>query len=335
MVRLGRRRQMERQEVGAGADLVERQQLDAHALGDLARDERIVGDDPHPEGAGALRHLLADAAEAGDAERLAAQLGAEEALLLPLAVLHRPIGGGHAAGERQHQGAGVLGDADAVRARRVDDENAARAGGGHVDVVDAGAGAGDDPELRRRGQQVGGDLRRAADEQRVGVRQRGREFRRRAAAPRVDLPAGLGAEQLERRCRQVVGDDYLDQGLVRLGGLWAEAADVSSLDSICRWSESGCRSRACPSAGTPSRMTVKISPSVWPCFQSASVRSDGVGFSSAPALPSPLPLVAVARRALRIVQFLARRRSTRATPRPGSSTSPLVVRVCVCGCRRT
>src|SRR5215207_896579 len=41
----------------------------------------------------------------------------------------------------------------------------------------------------------------------------------------------------------------------------------------------------------PSRMTVKMSPSVCPCFQSPSVRSDGVGFSIAPALPSPLPAV--------------------------------------------
>src|SRR5204863_2694144 len=38
-------------------------------------------------------------------------------------------------------------------------------------------------------------------------------------------------------------------------------------------------------------MTVKMSLSVWPCFQSPSVRSDGVGFSIAPALPSPLPAV--------------------------------------------
>ena len=70
-----------------------------------------------PNDARALRDFLADAAEAGDAERLAAQLGAEEALLLPLAVLHRAVGGRNRARQRQHQRAGVLGDADAVGAR--------------------------------------------------------------------------------------------------------------------------------------------------------------------------------------------------------------------------
>ena len=137
---------MKRQEVCGSAHLVEREQRDAHALGNLAGDKGIVGDDAHPEGTGALRHLLADPSKARDAKGLAAELGAEKALLLPLGILHGPIGRGHASGERQHQRTGVLGDADAVRARRVDDENAARAGGGHVDVVDAGAGAGDDPQ---------------------------------------------------------------------------------------------------------------------------------------------------------------------------------------------
>src|SRR5204863_7156354 len=92
MARLGRRRQVQRQIVGRGADLVERQELDAEPRRDFRRDVRIVRDDAHAERARALRNLLADAAQAGDAERLAAQLGAEEALLLPPGVLHRAIG---------------------------------------------------------------------------------------------------------------------------------------------------------------------------------------------------------------------------------------------------
>ena len=127
--------------------------------------------------------------EAGDAEGLAAELGAEEPLLLPLGVLHRPIRRRNAAGERQHQGAGVLRDADAVRTRCVDDENAPRACRGDVDVVHAGAGAGDDAEFRRRQEQIGRHLGRAADEQGVRVGQRRRELRCRPAALRIDLPA--------------------------------------------------------------------------------------------------------------------------------------------------
>ena len=163
-------------------------------------------DDAHAERARALRHFLADAAEAGDAERLAAQLGAEEALLLPLAGLHRLVGGRHRARERQHQRAGVLGDADAVGAGRVDDEDAAAAGGRHVDVVDAGAGAADDAELGGRGEQILRDLGRAADEQCVGVGEILGEIGGAPAGSGVDLPA-FGAEQFERRFRQIVGDD--------------------------------------------------------------------------------------------------------------------------------
>ena len=106
-------------------------------------------DDAHAERRGAARHLLADAAEAGEAERLVANLLAEELLLLPLALLHRRVGGREVAGQRQDQAHREFGDADAVGAGRVHHDDAARAGGGDVDVVDAGAGARDRAQLRR------------------------------------------------------------------------------------------------------------------------------------------------------------------------------------------
>ena len=49
VLRFWRRRQVQRQEVGGRAHLVERHQLDAEAGGDLLRDVRIVGDDAHAE----------------------------------------------------------------------------------------------------------------------------------------------------------------------------------------------------------------------------------------------------------------------------------------------
>src|SRR5262245_46043108 len=39
----------------------------------------------------------------------------------------------------------------------------------------------------------------------------------------------------------------------------------------------------------PSRMSVKISPSLVPCFHSLSVKSEGLGLSETADLPSPLP----------------------------------------------
>ena len=108
----------------------------------------------HAEGARAVGHFLADAAEPDDAERLAAKLRAHQALLVPDAALHRGIRGPHRAREREHQRPGVLGDADAVRAWGVHDDDAAVGGGADVDVVDAGAGAGDHPKTWRRGDEL-------------------------------------------------------------------------------------------------------------------------------------------------------------------------------------
>ena len=135
----------------------------------------------------------------GDAERLAAQLGAEETLLLPAAVLHRAIGRRDDAGQREHQRPGVLGDADAVGARRVDDEDAARAGGVDVDVVDAGSGARDDPQPRRGRHQARRHFGGAAHQQRVRVGQIGGEGVRLAPGAGIDDPARFGAQQLQRR----------------------------------------------------------------------------------------------------------------------------------------
>src|SRR5262245_30925488 len=42
---------------------------------------------------------------------------------------------------------------------------------------------------------------------------------------------------------------------------------------------------------TPSLMTLNSSPSVDPCFQSASDRFEGFGFSCSPIVPSPAPVL--------------------------------------------
>ena len=103
-------------------------------------------------------------------------------------------------------------DADAVGARRVHDDDAARAGGVDVDVVDAGAGARDRAKPRRGGDQIGGHFRGAAHDDGVGVGEIGGQVGRRAAAARIDGPA-FGAQEVERRGREVVGDDDFHHGV--------------------------------------------------------------------------------------------------------------------------
>ena len=82
---------------------------------------------------------------------------------------------GIAAGQRDHQAEGQLGDGDGVGAGRVHHDDAAVRGGVGVDVVDADAGAADDAQLRRGLQQLGVDLHGGADDERVGVGELGGE----------------------------------------------------------------------------------------------------------------------------------------------------------------
>ncbi len=90
--------------------------------------------------------------------------------------------------------------------------SAARASRVHVDVVDAGAGAGDGAEPWRGRNQVGGDLRGAAYDDRVGIRQVRRQRRRRAAAARIDFPS-LRAQDGQRRLRKIVRHDNFHHGV--------------------------------------------------------------------------------------------------------------------------
>ena len=120
----------------------------------LDGDHRVVADDVHAQMHGGIGHQHADGAQTDHAQRLAAQLRADEGLL---ALLHglfhrgalaleraRPLDAAHdvAAGE-QHAGQYHLGDGVGVRARRVEHADALLAARVHRNVVVARAGAGD------------------------------------------------------------------------------------------------------------------------------------------------------------------------------------------------
>ena len=87
---LGRLRQVEADEVGAGEELVGAlDALDAELAEALGGDELVVADHVHVEALGHLRDELADAAEPGDAEGLAVELGALELRAVPAALGQR------------------------------------------------------------------------------------------------------------------------------------------------------------------------------------------------------------------------------------------------------
>ena len=153
---------MDREEVGLGDDLVEAEQLDAHLLGPILGDERVVRHEAHPEALGPVGDELADAAEADDAERLVGQLDAFPAAPLPATGHERGVGLGHVARRGQQQRHRVLGGGDDVALRGVDDHHATLGGGGDVDVVEPDAGAADDHQVGSGGEHLVGHLGRAS-----------------------------------------------------------------------------------------------------------------------------------------------------------------------------
>jgi hypothetical protein len=120
--------------------------------------DRIVGDDLHLQAQRPVGDDGADVAAADDAQRLVEQLHAHEAVLLPLA----GAGGGgrlrNLPGQRQHHRERVLGGGDGVAIGRVHHDDAAAGGGGDIDIVDADAGAADDFQVGRGGDDLRRDL---------------------------------------------------------------------------------------------------------------------------------------------------------------------------------
>ena len=89
---LRRERCVNCQEVGAGQQLVELDQLDAELGGAIATHHRIHANDLHLETLRAVGNDASDVAQADDAERLIGDLAALELALLPLASAHRGDG---------------------------------------------------------------------------------------------------------------------------------------------------------------------------------------------------------------------------------------------------
>jgi hypothetical protein len=101
----------------------------------------------------------------------------------------------------------VFGDADAVGSWCVNDENATRACGRDVDIVHACTGASDNFESTGAGEKVVVNLRRATDEQRIGVGESRNEIGLRASGLHVDGPSGFGTEQIQGGGGQAISDN--------------------------------------------------------------------------------------------------------------------------------
>ena len=174
MFGLGRHRHVQGDEVGLGNGFLDGlAELNTHRLG-LARGEvGIVGDHTHAEAHRALREFGADAAHAENGEGLVVELDAGIGLasFLEASLDDRLVALGDVAGERHHQGEGVLGRGNGVTAGRVHHDDAVFGGDGDVDVVDPDPGASDGAEDAGTGFDDGaGDLHARAHDDAFVVR---------------------------------------------------------------------------------------------------------------------------------------------------------------------
>ena len=201
-------RRVQRDELRARQQFVEFHLLDAERHRALGGEEGVEGDDAHLQSQGARGDNRADIAAADDAESLAGDLHAHEAAFFPFARLRRGVGGGNVARQREHQRYGVLGRRDRIAEGRVHHDDAARGRGGNVDIVDADAGASDDPKTRGLRQYVGGHPCRGANRQTIVIANDGGELFLVLAERRlkIDIDAPR-LENLDRGGGELIGDE--------------------------------------------------------------------------------------------------------------------------------
>ena len=124
-------------------------QLNADAAGGLRRQDRIVADHFHLEPMRAVGDDPADVAEADDAERLVADLGAGEFAAIPFAGVDRRVRRRDVPRQRHHHRDRVLGGRDAVAGRAVHHDDSAARRRFDIDVIDPDARAPDHFQRRR------------------------------------------------------------------------------------------------------------------------------------------------------------------------------------------
>jgi len=134
---LGRQRAMNRNDVGAGQQLIEAHQLDTRwRLGD----ERVEGDHVHAEAASTIRHQAADGSQPQQADGAAVELRAPEvevgqiALRHPAVLAQLSLGAADAASVVQQQAQREVGHRDGVATRGAEHDHVPFRGGIQIDV---------------------------------------------------------------------------------------------------------------------------------------------------------------------------------------------------------
>ena len=164
-------------EVALGHQLLEAHHLDAHLTRSIRRHERVVGHQSHSECQRSLRHQLANATQADDAQRLVGQFDAFPLAALPTPGLQRRVRLRHVARRRHEQSHGVFRRRHDVALGRVHHHHTTTRRGLDIDVVETDARTTHHDQLVGGLEYISRHLRGRTDDQRMGTlqgrRQRG------------------------------------------------------------------------------------------------------------------------------------------------------------------
>ena len=205
---------MQRHDVGCREQLLEVDDPGADAVDDTGVGFRATGEQHlHAEGGRPAGRREPDRAGPDDAERPAAQPGAEVPRHAPAPWLPRAdpsLGGAEAAGGHEHERHREVGGRVGEHPGRVGHDDAALPASGDVDVVVADGDVRDDPQLRARGvEELGVDTVDEHRDEGVGARDRGEQLVPRHR--RVDGAVGDVVPRRGEAGRGVAGDGGGDE----------------------------------------------------------------------------------------------------------------------------
>ena len=143
-------RRVQGDEICLGEQSIEVSLFNAHFNRAIGGEERVKGDNFHPQSQRAAGDNRSDIASANKAKRLARNLNAHETVFRPLTRLRLRIGLWQLTREGEHQGDGMFGRGDRIAKRRVHDDNTLGRRIRDIDIVDANARAANNLQLRSR-----------------------------------------------------------------------------------------------------------------------------------------------------------------------------------------
>ena len=210
-LRLGRQGNVEGQDLRAREEIVQRQGLHPEIAHRVAVDQGIVAHALHLEGSRALRHRPPDLSQPHDPDRLPPKLAPLEARLVPLAALEGAVRGGDLAEEAEQEPEHQLRNGHGIRPGDVQDAHAALPRRRPVDVVDAGARAGDPAQLGGRLDQAPRHLRGAAHDPGVDVADERKKLGLGEAAALLDMKAGRLAKDRDGALGEWIADEDVNR----------------------------------------------------------------------------------------------------------------------------